>query len=84
MMKPLSAVCPECENRLVMQVPPRIGQLFTCTACGELLLVVSRNPVTLSLAHEEEAAPVRVAPPRRRAAARRPQRAASWYDYQEE
>lgn len=54
MNQTFSAVCPECRNRLSLQRQPQIGQLTMCHACGELLLVVGRNPLVFSLAHADE------------------------------
>lgn len=48
------ASCPSCGSNLSVGTTPRMGQRFSCTACGGVSEVVWLNPVELDWPLDED------------------------------
>lgn len=54
-IKRLAALCPTCEETILFDVEPQIGQLVTCSECDDELEVIDLDPIRLSwLIYDEE------------------------------
>lgn len=46
--------CPGCENPIVLGKKMKLGARIECPECGELLEVISLEPIELDYAFEDE------------------------------
>ncbi len=47
------AHCPECDNEIKFNGPPRKGYEVTCPSCGAFLKVVGESPIELDWADDD-------------------------------
>lgn len=46
--KPVTALCPDCEETVVLGTNPKLGEKFTCSNCWAYLELVNLDPVQLT------------------------------------
>lgn len=47
-----SAYCPDCDNRIVLNSHPRVGQTITCPSCDTDLEVIGLNPLEFDFVYD--------------------------------
>jgi hypothetical protein len=50
----ITASCPDCDNQLILDTTPEIGQLLRCVNCHKMLEVTWLFPVCLDYQEREE------------------------------